>query len=266
MADIWNDKVVLITGSSQGIGKEVARQFAGKGARIMLNARNEIRLNKALEKFKAEGFSVAACAGDVSDFADCTKIVESAISQFGKIDVLINNAGLATMSSIAETSPEVFRKIIDVNLNGSVFMTRAALPYLIKTKGSVVFIGSVAGIHGIPDYSAYSSSKMALNAVAESLRIELSNTGVHVGLIQVGFTENDPKKTFLNNKGEEVPLPSRNTIKQQAVNKVAAKIIKSIEKRRFKTTFTVLGKINAIVNRVFPYLVHLILLRSYKKS
>lgn len=263
---MWKNKVVIITGSSLGIGKNLAEKFAKKGANVVLNARNEQRLQKVANEFLNKGFSISWCSGDVSNYNDCKKIAKHAFDKFGKIDVLINNAGLATMSGVSDMKPEVFKKIIDVNLNGAVFMTKAVLPHILKTKGSIMFIGSVAGIHGIPEYSAYSSSKMALTAIVESLRIELHNTGVHVGIVYVGFTENDPQKTFLNNDGNEVPLPSRSKIKQQPVDKVTSNIIRCIEKRTFKVTFTFLGRLNNILNRVFPQLVHLVLLRSYKKS
>lgn len=263
---MWKDKVVLITGSSIGIGRKLAEEIGKRGGKIVLNARNENRLISSKNSLLEKGYSVSTCPGDISNYKDCKSIAEHAITKYGRIDVLINNAGISTMSSIEDAEPEVFKKVIDVNLTGSVFMTKAAFTHIKKTKGSILFIGSVAGIHGIPDYAAYSCSKMALTAVVESLKIELYNTGVHIGIAYVGFTENDPEKTFLNNDGKEVPLPLRSKIKQQPVEKVALRLMRMIEKRKYKSTFTFLGNLNNVMNRVFPFLVHRVLSNSYKKN
>lgn len=260
---MWKDKVVLITGSSMGIGKNLALELGRKEAKIVLNGRNKDRLQKLHKEFQAKGINSIAVAGDISDYNDCVEIVNQTISKFGKLDVLINNAGIATMASIETMNPEVFRKVIDINLNGSVFMTKAVIPFIKETKGSILFIGSIAGIHGVPDYSAYSCSKMALTAIVESLQIELNKTGIYIGHAYVGFTENDPEKTFLTQTGKTEALPSRTNVKQMPVEKLVAGLIKMIDKRKSKVTFSFVGKLNNIVNRISPKLIHQILLNRY---
>lgn len=261
-----NNKVVIITGSSIGIGKAMAFEMCKAGAKVVLNARNEKRLEKAFQDMKSKGHEVSAIAGDVSVMEDCQKIIDHTIDTFGQIDAIINNAGISMEGSLEELSPEVFRKLIEINYLGSIFPTKAALPHLKKTKGSIIFIGSVAGIRGIPNYAAYSSSKMSLTAIAEALKIELKESQVHVGLAYVGFTENDPEKTIFNKNGEIIPQPKRDFIKAEPAQKVALRIIDMIHKRKFKEVFTPLGKLNAMMNRLFPTLVEFILSRNYHKN
>jgi len=263
---MWKEKVVIITGSSIGIGFSLATEIGKKGAKVVINARNKNRLDKSFENLKTQGFDISACAGDISKYEDCEKIIKHTINTFGKLDILINNAGITAEATLEEMKPEIFKQIIDVNFIGSVFMAKVALPYIKQTKGSILFIGSVAGINGLGNYSAYCSSKMALNALVESLRKETHKTDIHIGLANIGFTENDPQKTHYDKNGNLTALPSRNSIKQTPVKKVAHQIIKMIEKRKSKSNFTFLGKLNAIVNRISPTLVHKILLNVYLKN
>ncbi len=260
------DKVVLITGSSIGIGRTMAREMLKKGAKVVLNARNAERLDRTYQEFLAEGLPVAAVAGDVSKVEDCERMVAAAVEAFGRLDVLVNNAGISMEGKVSELSPDVFRKVMEVNYLGSVYPTQAALSQLVANRGSVIFIGSLAGFYGIPRFSVYSSSKTALTALAESLRIELGDQGVHVGIAYVGFTENDPEKTIYNAKGEIIAQPKRGFIKAEAPERVAQRVIRMIEKRRFKQVFTPLGKLNAFNVRFFPSLVHFVLRRNFKKQ
>jgi len=240
---MWKDKVVIITGSSIGIGRRLAIEIGKRGGKVVINARNKSRLNETCENMKTQGLNISACPGDISNYEDCEKIIDHSIKLYGKLDVLINNAG--------------------INAEG---MTKAAIPYIRKTKGSILFVGSLAGIHGFGNYSAYCCSKMALTALTESLRMEMYKTGVHIGLAYVGFTENDPEKTLMNKDGLIMPHPPRTMIKQKSVTKVAHQLMRMIERRKYKSAFTLIGKLNAIVNRISPFIVHRILLSSYKKN
>lgn len=262
----WKDKVVVITGSSMGIGKVMAKDMAGRGARVILNARNQERLQRCYEELKREGLEVSPIAGDVSKEADCQKVIDHAVATYGGVDVLVNNAGISMEGTVEELKPEVFKKVMDVNFLGTVYMTQSALPHLKKSKGSVIFIGSAAGIRGLPKFASYSASKMALTALAESMKIELHEKGVHVGLAYVGFTENDPEKTIYDKDGKIVPQPKRDTIKAEPPANVSRRIIRMIETRRFKQVFTSLGKLNAIVNKFAPGLGEYILRRNYIKN
>ncbi len=262
----FENKVGIITGSSIGIGRTLAFEMAKRGAKIVLNARNPERLEKTQKSMQEAGFETIAVAGDVSNMEDCQKLIDSSIQAFGKIDILVNNAGISMEGTVEELDADVFKKVMNVNYLGSVYPTKAALPFLRKSKGSVIFMGSLAGMRGLPNYSVYSSSKMALTALAESLRIELDGTGVHVGIAYVGFTQNDPEKTIFDAAGEVIPQPKREAIKAEPPENVALRVIKMIENQHFKKYFTPLGKLNAFMNRFFPFVVEGVLRKNYKSK
>ena len=258
------DKVAIITGSSLGIGKALAFEMAKKGAKIVLNARNLERLEKTQLAMQEAGYESIAVIGDVSNMEDCQRLVDQTIEAFGKIDILVNNAGISMEGTIEELDSEVFRKVMNVNYLGCVYPTKAALPHLRKSKGSLIFAGSLAGMRGLPKYSVYSSSKMALTALAQSLKIELDGSGVHVGIAYIGFTQNDPDKTIFDKDGKIIAQPKRDFIKTEPPENVALRIIKMIENKTFKQYFTPLGKLNAFMNRFFPFIVEGVLKRNYK--
>lgn len=261
----WENKVVIITGSSIGIGKNMAMQIIAAGGKVALNARNETRLQETVSALQTEHNSAIGISGDISIYEDCEMIVLKSIAAFGKVDVLINNAGLASQTNIATVNPAVFQSIFNVNVMGSVFMTKACLPELTKQKGAVLFMGSVAGIYGIGGYAAYSASKMSLKAITEALRIELHDTHIHIALAYVGFTENDPQKTFLDADGKAVSLPNRSNVKQEPVEIVAKRLLNMVEKRKKMSVFSSIGKITAFISKTAPWVLHKVLLKNYKK-
>src|SRR4030042_1313925 len=146
----FNDKVVVITGSTMGIGKVLAMELAARGAKIVLNGRDIRRLVNAEKIMHEKGYQAMAVPGDVSSDAECKKIISATVDSYGRIDILVNNAGLAMNGNISDLSPAVFKKVMDVNYLGSVYCTIAALPHIIKTKGNILFISSVAGMMGFP--------------------------------------------------------------------------------------------------------------------
>ncbi len=259
-----NQEVAIITGSSNGIGKEVAAQLLRKGYAVVINGRNQERLENTKLELKAFGEDILAVAGSVANKADAESIVVKTINHYGRIDVLINNAGVSLKSKLEETEPDVFKQVFETNVFGSTNTTTYALPHLKKNKGSIVFISSVAGIRGLPNASAYCASKMALRGIAESLRVEEAESGIHVGLIYVGFTKNDPNKTTLTAKGKLEPINNNKGFKLQTPEYVASKIIANFEKRRFITTLSSLGRLNKIMQSLSPSLVEKIIIKRSK--
>ena len=158
----------------------------------------------------------------------------------------------------------VVQTVIGSNLLGAIYMTGAALPHLSASKGNLVFISSLAGIRGLPWISVYGAAKMALTGLAESLRLELINTGMHVGIVYVGITQNESEKRVLNGEGTLIPLVSRKAREVQTREQVAKSVIKAIRKRKFKLVLTRLGKFEAIANRIAPGFVEQILRRADK--
>lgn len=248
-----------------GIGKAIALELCKQGANVVLNGRNAERLEKTYQEFFRKAYSVIAVRADVTKTSECDAIIQKAIEAFGRIDILVTNAGISMRERFENLRPEVFSQIIESNINGSAFPALVALPHIKKTKGSVVFISSAAGMIGLPTASAYSAGKMALTALAQSLKIEMANSGVHIGIVHVGFTKNDDEKRVLNASGELIPVASRPDYLQQTQEQVAKAVLSTIRKRRFKVVLTFVGKLNAFAVRFFPGLVIRIITASQKK-
>jgi short-subunit dehydrogenase len=261
----FKNKTAIVTGSGMGIGKAIALAFCQAGANVVLNGRNAERLEKTHQEFLQKGYNVIAVQGDVTIISDCNTVVQKAVDSFGGIDILVTNAGISMRERFENLQSEIFSQIIESNINGSAFPALAALPHIKKSKGSIVFISSAAGMIGLPTASAYSAGKMALTALAQSLKIELAGSGVHVGIVHVGFTKNDDEKRVLNAKGELIPVASRPAYLQQTQEQVAQSVLFVIRKRKFKVILTFVGKLNAFAVRFFPGLVIRIISYSQKR-
>jgi NAD(P)-dependent dehydrogenase (short-subunit alcohol dehydrogenase family) len=261
-----NGKVVLVSGSNTGLGKELARQLCIRGASVVLNGRDQEKLRKTLRYFKESGYNVTAVKGDISQPDDCRIMVDHCIEKFGRLDVLICNAGVSAGGAFAETTPETFRQVFEINTLGTIFLTRAALAHILESQGSIIFISSLAGLIGLPFSSLYSSSKMALTAVAQSLRAELTGNKVHVGIIYAGFLENAPEKRVIGPSGELKPVGERKTFSVEPMEKAGRAVIRMIERRRNKIVLSLMGRSLYFVLRFAPWLVWLILRMNIKKA
>lgn len=266
MISYFKNKTAIVTGSGSGIGKAIALELCKEEANVILNGRNAERLEKTLQEFLQKGYSVIAVQADVTKSSECDTIIQKAIDTFGNVDILVTNAGISMCERFENLEPEIFSQIIESNINGSAFPALKALPHIKKTKGNIVFISSAAGMIGLPTASAYSAGKMALTALAQSMKIELAGTGVHIGIVHVGFTKNDDEKRVLNAWGELIPVASRPAYLQQTQEQVAKSVLSTIRKRRFKVILTFVGRLNAFAVRFFPGLVIRIITASQKNT
>jgi len=266
MSDFFLEKVCIVTGSTQGLGKELAQQILKRGGKVVLNGRNQARKEEALATFKEFGENVTFIHGDVSNELEAQSIVDHAIVQFGKLDVLINNAGMSAFGNLEESDPSVIHTVLDSNLKGALLMSHFAIPHIKKEKGSIQFISSLTAIHGIGGYSLYSAAKMAYTGAAQALRIELHDAGVHVGVMYLGFTKNDSTKKTLNAAGEPVSVPNRNKFKVSTQEESALLILNQIAKRKDAVVHSGVGKLNHFVNRFFPRVGFFILRKAYQKT
>jgi short-subunit dehydrogenase len=184
----FSGKTVLITGASEGIGLALAVALAAERPRLVLAARNAARLQEAADACAARGAEVLPVPADVSRPEDCRRLVAAARQRFGRLDALVNNAGI-TMWSRFEAIDDlgVFERLLAVNLLGAVHTTAAALPDLKATRGLIVAVASLAGLTGVPERTAYAASKHALVGFFESLRIELAGSGVDVTIVAPDF-------------------------------------------------------------------------------
>lgn len=248
----FSGKVVFITGSSKGIGRNVATEMLKAGAKVVINGRNKEALDATASQLANYGSDILKINADVSESAAFEEAIRQIIDRFGKLDILILNAGLSSGGPIMETSDSSLEMIMRVNAFGPFRGARIAIPYIKESRGSIVFISSIAGLHGIPYSAVYSMSKMSLTALAQSLKTELIGTGVHVGIVYVGFTRNDPDKTTVSADGTIKPIKNRPPWIQQKQHRVARLILRSIRWRRFKVSLSPLGKITAFFSRYLP--------------
>jgi NAD(P)-dependent dehydrogenase (short-subunit alcohol dehydrogenase family) len=261
----YEGKVAIVTGSSRGIGKAIALQLAQQGASIVLNGRDLERLNQTASEIIPFNTPIEVVCADVSNTEGAQELIRCTINRFGRIDMLINNVGISMRGNFSDLNPEVFKIVFESNVLGTVYPTIPAIEHLRKTKGSIVFISSLAGIRGLPALSAYCSSKMALRAIAESIRIEEAQHNVHVGLIYVGITDIEHNKETIAADGSMKVLASRKAKKVQSTHAVAKSVLKNIERRKFISVLTRIGKINHYLQPRFPQLVEKIILRNLDK-
>ena len=164
--------------------------------------------------------------------------------------------------NLADLDPAIFKTIFEANVFTAANVTIPAMKHLRNSKGSLVFISSVSGIRGLPYQSVYCAAKMSLRALAESIRIEERDSGIHVGLVYIGYTQNDPDKETISADGSRIPINPRKGRDVMTQQSVAEAVVRSIEKRRFITVLSPLGKLNAILQPLFPRLVEKILIRN----
>jgi 3-oxoacyl-[acyl-carrier protein] reductase len=180
-------KTVLITGASSGIGWAAALAFAARGANLVLTARREERLRELCDTIKKSGGTAVFIAGDATEEATAQECVALAVSEFGRLDILINNAGAGNYKNLVDTSVEEYDSLMDVNMKSSFLFARHAAPGMIAQKsGEILFISSVAGLQGCPGESVYCASKWAQIGFAQSLDGELRKHGIKVGVICPG--------------------------------------------------------------------------------
>jgi short-subunit dehydrogenase len=244
-------KVVVITGASSGIGKALAEKYAYEGWNLVLAARREDRL-KELEK-KLVQSEVLALKTDVSNENDCRELIEQAYQKFGRIDVLINNAGISMRALFHNTDISVLRQVMDVNYWGTVYCTKYALPYLLETKGSLAGVISVGGYIGLPGRSGYSASKFAVRGFLQTIRTENLKNGLHVLIAAPGFTASEIRKTALVANGLPQGDTPRNEDKMMSAEECAAHIYKAIQKRKRELVLTFIeGKLTVFLSKFFP--------------
>ena len=250
MSDYYKDKVVAITGGSDGIGKALVEMLIPMGAKIATCGRNQDKLyDLQLSHHKYPLHTVVA---DVTDFNNCKLFIDSTIKQFGGIDILINNAGISMHALFRDADIDVFKKVMDVNYFGSLYCTKLALESLIERKGTIVGVSSIAGFRGLPGRSGYSASKFALNGWLEALRTELLEDGVNVMWVSPGFTRSNIRNTALNNKGEMQGESPMNEQEMMSPEVCAKHILTAIEKRKRTLVLTFTGKRAVFMNKFFP--------------
>jgi short-subunit dehydrogenase len=244
--------IALITGAGSGIGEALAMEAARRGYNLCMMGRNARNLAKVAEECRKLGADVKEFVGDVSKQSDCEAFVTAAKTLTGELKVLINNAGISMRAVFEHTEPEVLKTLMDTNFWGTVYCTKYALPDLLKNKGSVVGISSIAGFKGLPGRTGYSASKFAMQGFLESLRCENIEKSLHVLIACPGYTASNIRKTALNKDGcsqSETPL---NEEKLMQPEEVATAVWNATEKKRLYLILTLQGKLAVWINKFWP--------------
>lgn len=247
------NKVVIITGASSGIGYALAKEFAKRGAKLSLAARRIDRLEKLNEELNdTEVFTIKT---DVSVEEDCKNLIDATIEKYGKIDILINNAGISMRALFNEMDLDVMHSVMNVNFYGTVYCTKYALPYLLMSKGSLVGIISIAGHVGLPGRTAYSASKFAVRGFLDTIRIENLKKGLHVLVAAPGFTSSEVRKAALTADGSSQGETPRDESKMMSAEECALHIANAVKKRKRQLILTfVEGKLTVFLGKFFPSL------------
>lgn len=249
----FNGKVVIITGASSGIGLATARQFAKLHVKLVLAARSEDKLI-LIQKELSEFTEVIYCKTDVSIESECKNLIDTTLSTFGKIDILINNAGISMRALFVDLDLIVIKRLMDVNFWGTIYCTKYALPHLLESKGSIVGVISTAGYKGLPGRTGYSASKFAINGFLDTLRIEHLYDGLHVMIFAPGFTASNIRKTALGANGQEQGETPRDESKMMTAELVAKIMIIRLKRRAKRATLTPTSKLLLVMTRIFPVL------------
>lgn len=254
MKNVLKNRVVVITGASSGIGEAMAKLYAQMGAKVVLGARSEDKLQQLSADIVAAGGQAAYCAADVTKQTDCQRLIQTAVDAFGGIDVLICNAGISMRAIFDDVDLSVLHRLMDVNFWGTVYCAKYALPYLQASKGSLVGISSVAGLHGLPGRTGYSASKYAMTGLLETIRIENIKKGLHVMVACPGFTASNVRFSALVADGSQQGSTPREEGKMMTAEQVAQIVAKGIARRKRLCLMEAEGRATHFVKKFAPAL------------
>lgn len=260
------DKVVVITGGSSGIGKALAFAFGKRGSKIFITGRNAAELKNTVGELQAAGVAVASLVADASVPADNQRMAEEAVRVFGRMDVLIANAGISMRALFEEVDLAVIRQVMEINFFGVVYAIRYCLPEIKKNHGSIVGMSSIAGYRGLPARSGYSASKFALNGFLETLRTEYLKDNLHVLTACPGFTASNIRTRALVKDGTPQGDSSLDEGKVMTAEAVAEHIYSAVVKRKREIILTSNGRLAVLLNKWWPWLADRLVYNALKKE
>jgi short-subunit dehydrogenase len=260
------DKIVVITGGSSGIGKALAFEFGTKGSKIAITGRNLEALNSVVNELKSKNIEAIGIQADAAKEEDNKRMAEEVLKQFGKIDVLINNAGISMRAVFHEVDLNVIRQVMDINFWGSIYATKYCLQSIIEQKGSVIGISSIAGYRGLPGRVGYSASKFALQGFLEVLRTEMLYKKVQVLTVCPGFTASNIRNVALGKDGKKQGESPRDEQNMMSAEECAIHIYKATINRKSHLILTTQGKLTVFLNKLFPRLMDKIVFKAMAKE
>jgi dehydrogenase/reductase SDR family member 7B len=258
MKDLQN-KVVWITGASSGIGEALVKLLSKRGAKIVISSRRCDELIRVKNEALLGESESMLIVFDLSDISQLDVMVKKVIVKFGRIDILINNAGISQRSKASETAVEIDRKIMEVNYFGTVALTKAVLPYMIAQKsGYIVSLSSLMGKIGFYNRTAYAASKHALHGFFDSLRMEVLEDNIKVMLVCPGYVKTNISLNALNSNGEAHGVMDKNQEKGMSAEECATAIVHGIENNKREMILGGKEVVAVWIKRFFPRVFHII--------
>ncbi len=264
MNTYFKEKVAVVTGGTDGIGRALVTALLAHGAKVATCGRNHDKLYELQALHPS--LPLHTLLADVSNEAECKTLIDSTLQVYGRIDLLINNAGISMRGLLKNLELDVIKKVMDINFMGSVYCTKFALAALIESKGTIVGISSIAGYRGLPGRTGYSASKFALQGFLESLKTELKDDGVHVMWVCPGFTSSKIRDHALNDKGQQQKENPMDEGKMMSAEACAKYLLKAITKKKRALILTATGKETVFLNKFFPSLADKLVHRFYFKN
>lgn len=256
------NKIVWITGASSGIGAELAKIYSHRGIKLILSSRNV----RALERVKSECYypeNIKILPIDLNDFYAAPDLVKKAYNIFGRIDILINNAGVSQRSLIVDTQFDVLKKLIEINYLGTVALSRALLPFFLKQGfGHYVVVSSVMGKYGSPFRSGYSAAKHALHGFFDVMRMEHQKDNINVTIICPGFVRTPIAMNSLKGDGSVLGVDDLATRKGLKVEDFARKMVRSVDQKKWEVQFGKKELLGVYLKRLSNKLLHNAVIRS----
>ena len=255
------DKVAVVTGASRGIGAAVARQLVDGGAYVVLAARDQNRLDQLAASL---GDRVLPLCVDVTQPDQVQAMVDSTMQRWGRVDILINNAGVGLSGVVADVDLEALKRIFDVNVFGAVSCIQACVPIMrAQGSGHIVNISSILGKRAVPQTAGYAATKFALQALSDGLRIEEAPHGITVTVVCPGSTDTEFRDNEIS--GGSVLVAERPRVNMVSADRVAKATIKAIQKRRREILITPFNRFLNTLERLSPKLVDMALRRTFHR-
>lgn len=252
----FKDHVAVITGASSGIGAALARQLGGQGACVVLAARRVEKLEAVAAECEQRGGKTLVAPTDVSDEAQCKRLIERTVEAYDRIDMLVNNAGFTVKAALGEL-PDLahFKQVMDVNFMGSAYCTYYALPYLAQSRGRIVGVSSLGGIGPAPLNTSYAASKHAMAGFFDTLRIELADTGVSVTMAYPDFVVTEFAANVLGADGQRAGKEAARAFYSDRVmtaDTCARIILRAAAQRRRQVITSTRGKLLQWITIIAP--------------
>jgi NAD(P)-dependent dehydrogenase (short-subunit alcohol dehydrogenase family) len=265
--DTFQDKVIIVTGASEGIGRALCLALAPQKPKLVLAARNQDRLEELKQEVESRGAKAMVVPTDMVEETACKHLIDKTISAYDRIDVLVNNAGRTMWTTLEDMSdPSVIEQVMRINYLGAAFCTYHALPYLKQSRGRIVGVSSIAGLNGVPTRTAYSASKHAMFGFFDSLRIELLETGVTVTMIAPDFVLSEIHRRAFGKDGKPLGTSPVQEDKVMTSTECAARIVKAMKGRDRLAILSARGKLGRWVKLIAPGLIDKVALKAIREA